>query len=63
MAKYLQISKSTLNKLALGSKLPGQKVGKRWRLHKEVIDQRLKQHHDRAAVSLKLLIERNFEKN
>ena len=38
LAEYLKISKSTLYKLAQQSKLPGQKVGKRWRFHKTVID-------------------------
>jgi len=38
LAAYLKISKSTLYKLAQNRKLPGQKVGKRWRFHKEAID-------------------------
>ena len=44
LAEYLKISKSTLYKLAQQSKLPGQKVGKRWRFHKDAIDEWLKQH-------------------
>jgi len=48
LAAYLQISKSTLYKLVQEGKLPGQKVGKRWRFHKEAIDQWLKQHPDSA---------------
>lgn len=43
LAEYLKISKSTLYKLATGGKLPGQKVGKRWRFHKEAIDTWVKQ--------------------
>ncbi len=39
LAAYLRISKSTLYKLAVENKLPGQKIGKRWRFHKEAIDQ------------------------
>lgn len=39
LAKYLKISKSTLYKLAVENKLPGQKIGKRWRFHKNAVDQ------------------------
>ena len=38
LAAYLKISKSTLYKLAVEDKLPGQKIGKRWRFHKNAID-------------------------
>lgn len=38
LAEYLKISKSTLYKLAKEGKLPGQKVGKRWRFHREAVD-------------------------
>lgn len=38
LAAYLQVSKSSLYKLAQEGKVPGQKVGKHWRFHKEVID-------------------------
>ncbi|QNN25101.1 helix-turn-helix domain-containing protein [Planctomycetales bacterium ZRK34] len=38
LAEYLKISKSTLYKLAVENKLPGTKIGKRWRFHKEAID-------------------------
>ena len=38
LAGYLKISKSTLYKLAQDGKLPGQKVGKRWRFRKKTID-------------------------
>ena len=38
LAKYLDVSKSTLYKLAQEGKLPGQKVGKHWRFRKETID-------------------------
>ena len=38
LAAYLKISQSTLYKLLQDGKLPGQKVGKRWRFHKEAID-------------------------
>jgi excisionase family DNA binding protein len=38
LAVYLKLSKSTLYKLAQEGKVPGQKVGKHWRFHTEVID-------------------------
>ncbi len=38
LAEYLQIAKSTLYKLAQEGKVPGQKVGKHWRFHRETID-------------------------
>lgn len=42
LSKYLKISKSTLYKLAQGGTVPGQKVGKHWRFHREAIDEWLK---------------------
>jgi excisionase family DNA binding protein len=42
LAEYLKISKSTLYKLAVENKLPGQKIGKRWRFHRDAIDEWLK---------------------
>jgi excisionase family DNA binding protein len=39
LAQYLKISKSTLYKLAQVGTVPGQKVGKHWRFHKDAIDQ------------------------
>ncbi|MEX0744881.1 MAG: helix-turn-helix domain-containing protein [Phycisphaeraceae bacterium] len=38
VATYLKLSKSTLYKLAQEGKVPGQKVGRHWRFHREVID-------------------------
>ncbi|HED53820.1 MAG TPA: DNA-binding protein [Phycisphaerales bacterium] len=38
LSEYLQIAKSTLYKLAQEGKVPGQKVGKHWRFHKDAID-------------------------
>jgi len=38
LSDYLDISKSTLYKLAQEKKLPGQKVGRHWRFRKETID-------------------------
>jgi len=42
LSEYLKISTSTLYKLAQGGALPGTKVGRRWRFHKEAVDQWLK---------------------
>lgn len=42
LAEYLRISKSTLYKLATEDKLPGQKIGKRWRFHKDAVDEWVK---------------------
>ena len=44
LAEYLKISRSTLYKLAQDGVLPGQKVGKRWRFHKDAIDEWLRGH-------------------
>jgi len=44
LAEYLKISRSTLYKLAQEGRLPGQKVGRRWRFHKGAIDDWLRQH-------------------
>ena len=38
LAEYLQVSKSSLYKLAQDGKVPGQKVGKHWRFHRETVD-------------------------
>ncbi len=43
LAEYLKLSKSTLYKLAQLGKVPGQKVGKHWRFHKDMIDAWLRQ--------------------
>ena len=42
LVKYLQVPKSSLYKLAQEGKLPGQKVGRHWRFHKDAIDAWLK---------------------
>jgi DNA binding domain, excisionase family len=38
LAVYLQVSKSSLYKLAQEGKVPGQKVGRHWRFHRGTID-------------------------
>jgi excisionase family DNA binding protein len=43
LAEYLKISKSTLYKIAQQGSIPGQKVGKHWRFHKDAVDQWLRQ--------------------
>ena len=48
LAEYLKISKSTLYKLVQNGRLPGQKVGKRWRFHKGAIDDWLRQHPEQT---------------
>jgi excisionase family DNA binding protein len=42
LAEYLKISKSTLYKLAQEGALPGQKVGRHWRFHRDAVDQWLR---------------------
>jgi excisionase family DNA binding protein len=43
LAGYLQVSKSSLYKLAQEGRVPGQKVGRHWRFHKDSIDRWLDQ--------------------
>lgn len=38
LARYLKLSTSTLYKLCAEGRVPGQKVGRHWRFHKDVID-------------------------
>lgn len=38
LAEYLRLSKSTVYKLVGEDKIPGQKIGKRWRFSKAAID-------------------------
>ncbi|MBI1369765.1 MAG: helix-turn-helix domain-containing protein [Planctomycetes bacterium] len=42
LAKYLKLSTSTLYKLCAEGKVPGHKVGRHWRFHREAIDAWLK---------------------
>lgn len=42
LSKYLKISRSTLYKLVQEGKVPGQKVGRHWRFHREMVDAWLK---------------------
>lgn len=38
LSNYLKIPKSTVYKLCQEKKIPGQKVGRHWRFHKDAID-------------------------
>lgn len=42
LVAYLKLPKSTVYKLAQEGKIPGQKVGRHWRFHREMIDSWLK---------------------
>lgn len=50
LAEYLKVSKSTLYKLAQEGTVPGQKVGKHWRFHKDTIDEWLRQRSSTAQL-------------
>jgi excisionase family DNA binding protein len=52
LARYLKISTSTLYKLCADGKVPGQKVGRHWRFHREAIDAWLKRTRADARRSL-----------
>jgi len=39
IAEYLQMSTSSIYKMAQAGKIPAYKVGRQWRFRKEVIDQ------------------------
>ncbi|TET32848.1 MAG: DNA-binding protein [Planctomycetota bacterium] len=49
LADYLKISKSTLYKLAQNGVLPGIKVGRHWRFHKDAVDEWLKNHPNQLS--------------
>ena len=38
LAAYIKLSKSSLYKLCQAGKVPGTKIGRTWRFHKDVID-------------------------
>jgi len=50
LASYLQVSKSSLYKLAQDGKVPGQKVGRYWRFHKAAIDAWLMDNKSRPSA-------------
>lgn len=43
IARYLKLPKPTVYKLARDGRLPGRKIGRQWRFHKDTIDAYLKQ--------------------
>jgi excisionase family DNA binding protein len=49
LAEYLKISKSTLYKLAQGGGLPGVKVGRHWRFHRDAVDALLMRNPEHSA--------------
>jgi len=49
LATYLQVSKSSLYKLAQEGRVPGKKVGRHWRFRKQAIDRWLDE--SRAQLS------------
>ena len=42
LAAYIKLSKSSLYKLCQAGKVPGKKVGRHWRFHRDTIDEWLK---------------------
>ena len=42
MAGFLKIARSTAYKLAQEGKIPGQKIGKHWRFHRETLEEWLR---------------------
>lgn len=53
LANYLKVSKSTLYKLAQEGAVPGQKVGRHWRFHRQAVDEWLCNQSTTAAKSRK----------
>jgi excisionase family DNA binding protein len=49
LSEYLKVSKSTLYKLAQEGILPGSKVGKHWRFHKDTVVEWLKSHPEHGV--------------
>ena len=56
LSEYLKIARSTIYKLCQEGKIPGQKVGRRWRFRKEVIDRWL-EADDSREPSRRLVVE------
>jgi excisionase family DNA binding protein len=44
LAEYLKLPKQTVYKLAQVGKVPGRKVGRQWRFHKDAIDRWLSEN-------------------
>lgn len=54
LAEYLKLSKSTVYKLVGEDKIPGQKIGKRWRFSRAAIDEWLRGRisHDTRSTDI-----------
>jgi len=50
LAGYLKLSKSTLYHLARAGKVPGVKVGRHWRFHRDAIDRWVSAENDLPYV-------------
>jgi excisionase family DNA binding protein len=53
LAAYLQVSQSSLYKLVQRGSVPGHKVGRHWRFHKESIDGWLQDRSPRVTRTSK----------
>ena len=50
LAVYLKLSRSTLYHLARAGRVPGVKVGRHWRFHREAIDRWVSAENDLPPV-------------
>ena len=50
LALYLKLSRSTLYHLARAGKVPGVKVGRHWRFHREAIDRWVSTENDLPPI-------------
>jgi excisionase family DNA binding protein len=48
LSAYLKVSKSTLYKLTQEGKVPGRKVGRHWRFHRDAIDKWLTEAREKS---------------
>ena len=55
LSQYLKISRSTLYKLSQNGSLPGQKIGRHWRFHKDTIDRWLGENPKARGTTSKRL--------
>lgn len=49
LAAFLQVSKSSLYKLAQDGRVPGKKVGRHWRFHRPAIEAWLKEGQEKEG--------------
>lgn len=50
LAKYLKLTEVTIYKYAKGGKIPGFKIGSRWRFDKDQIDELLKSEEEENKI-------------